>query len=159
MQLLTFFAAGHEYALSILDVREIAEYRPLTPVPSTPPWLRGVMNLRGTVVPVIDLASKLAMPAIEVTRTTCLLIVDVEIGGEKTVLAVMVGGVSSVVDLAESQVQAVPSFGPSVDVDCLLGMARVDEKLVLLLDIRKIVENGGVVAASSMLDAIEAVPS
>lgn len=159
MQLLTFFAGGHEYALSILDVREIAEYRPLTPVPSTPPWLRGVMNLRGTVVPVIDLASKLDMPPIDVTRTTCLLIVDVEIKGEKTILAVMVGGVSSVVDLAETAVQPVPSFGPSVDVDCLQGLARVDDKLVLLLDIRKVVETGGVLAAASMLEAVSAVAS
>ena len=159
MQLLTFFAGGHEYALSILDVREIAEYRPLTPVPSTPPWLRGVMNLRGTVVPVVDLASKLSMPPIDVTRTTCLLIVDVEISGERTVLAVMVGGVSSVVELTEAQLQPVPSFGPSVDVECLRGLARVNEKLVLLLDIRKIVESGGAVAAASMLDAISAVAS
>ena len=156
MQLLTFFAGGHEYALSILDVREIAEYRSLTPVPSTPAWLRGVMNLRGTVVPVIDLASKLSMPAIEVSRTTCLLIVDVEVGGEKTVLAVMVGGVSSVVDLPESEVQPVPSFGPSVDVQYVLGMARVEEKLVLLLDIRRIVATGGEIAAASLLDAITA---
>ena len=150
MQLLTFLAGGHEFALSILDVREIAQYRPLTPVPSTPSWLRGVMNLRGTVVPVIDLAVKLSMPSVEVTRTTCLLILEIEVNGERSVLAVMVDGVSSVVDLAEADIQPVPAFGPSVDVTSLLGMVRVNDRLVLQLDIRKILESSGVVAMAAL---------
>lgn len=154
-QLLTFFASGYEYAVSILNVREIAEYRALTPVPGTPAWIRGVMNLRGTVVPVIDLAAKLGMAAATITRRTCLLIVDVNVNAEAMVLAVMVDGVSRVVDLSPSDLQDVPSFGPRIDTTFLLGMTRLENRLVLLLDINRIVECEDVLATAAAFSAID----
>jgi purine-binding chemotaxis protein CheW len=159
VQLLTFIAGGQEFALSILDVREIAQYRPLTPVPSAPASLRGVMNLRGTVVPVIDLAVRLSLDAAAVSRTTCLLILDVEMKGQQSVVAMMVDSVSSVVDIAESEMHAVPSFGPAVDLPSLRGMIRIDQRLVLMLDIRRIVEADKAVVIADMLQAVEAAAS
>lgn len=158
-QLLTFFAAGHEYAISILHVREIAEYRPLTPVPGTPPWIRGVMNLRGTVVPAIDLAAKLGMDATAVTRRTCLLIIEATLEEEPVVLAIMVDSVSRVVDLSADELQDAPSFGPTIDVSFLVGMARIDERLVLLLDLTHIVETSSVLSAAALWTAIDATPN
>jgi purine-binding chemotaxis protein CheW len=154
-QLLTFFAGGYEYAVSILHVREIAEYRELTPVPGTPDWIRGVMNLRGTVVPAIDLAAKLGMPPTAITRRTCLLIIEVTVGGEETVLAIMVDGVSRVVDLAPADMQEVPSFGPRIDITFLLGMARIDNRLVLLLDIGNVVESADVLSAAALMSLVD----
>ena len=128
-QLLTFRAAGHEYGISILHVREIVECGALTPVPG-----RSVMdprgdNLRGTVVPAIDLAAKLGHAGDRGTRRTCLLIIEVTLGEEQTVLAVMVDSVSRVVDLSPDELQEVPSFGPKLDVGFLVGMARIEERL------------------------------
>lgn len=154
-QLLTFFAGGYEYAISILHVREIAEYRALTPVPGTPNWIRGVMNLRGTVVPAIDLAAKLGMPATATTRRTCLLIVEVEIDGDEAVLAIMVDGVSRVVDLSSTDLQEVPSFGTRIDIGFLVGMARLDKRLVFILDINRVVEAADALSAAALTSLVD----
>lgn len=148
-QLLTFLMGEDEYGISILRVREIAEYRTLTPVPTTPAWMRGVMNLRGTVVPVVDLAAKLGLERTQVSRRTCLIIVEMDADGERVVIAVMVDGVSRVVDVAPSDIQEPPAFGLAVDF--VPGLVRVDERLIVLLDLTSILSTAELVDAAALL--------
>ena len=151
-QLLTFLIAEDEYGISILRVREIAEYRSLTPVPKTPPWMRGVMNLRGTVVPVVDLAAKLGLEQTRVSRRTCLVIVDMEVDGENVVIAVMVDGVSRVVDVPRGDIQEPPPFGLAVDF--VPGLVRVDDTLIVLLDLPAILSSAELVDAGALLPVL-----
>jgi purine-binding chemotaxis protein CheW len=137
-QYLGFVVADEEYAIGILRVREILEYDTITRVPTTPPSIRGVINLRGRVVPVVDLAVKLGLPASTVTKRTCIVVVEVDLSGERAVMGVLADAVSQVVDLADSEVEPPPSFGTHGHVDCLLGMGRAGKKFVLLLDIDKL---------------------
>src|SRR5882724_12144984 len=122
-QYLTFFLAGEEYAISILQVTDIIECGVVTRVPGTPQSIRGVHNLRGTVVPVIDLPVKFGLPATEITRRTCVVIVEIRVDDEALVMGVMADSVHQVVDLGPDQIQPAPTFGPRVRVDCIQGMA------------------------------------
>lgn len=131
-QLLTFLVGDGEYGVSILRVREIAEYRALTPVPMTRPWMRGVMNLRGTVVPVVDLGARLGLDPTRVSRRTCLVIVEMEAEGEAVVIAVMVDSVSRVVEVLDEDIQEPPAFG--LNADFVPGLVRSGGELIMLLD-------------------------
>jgi purine-binding chemotaxis protein CheW len=137
-QYLTFALAGEAYALGILRVREILEYDTLTTVPQTPPCIRGVINLRGSVVPVVDLAVKFGLPPTAITKRTCIIIVEVDLEGTQTVMGVMADAVSQVMDLAPADIEAPPAFGTQVRVDYLRGMGKVGKKFVLLLDIDRV---------------------
>jgi purine-binding chemotaxis protein CheW len=136
-QYLTFLIAGEEYAVSLLKVKEIIEYDVVTEVPQTPPWIRGVINLRGNVVAVIDLAVKFRLAASVPGRLTCIVILEVECEGA-TVMGVMADSVRQVIDLKPEEIEVPPSFGTRVKVDYLLGMARSGKKFCLLLDTEKI---------------------
>jgi len=151
-QLLTFLIGEDEYGISILRVREIAEYRPLTPVPMTPSWMRGVMNLRGIVVPVVDLAAKLGLEPARISRRTCLIILEIEVEDEKIVIAVMVDGVSRVVDVSGSDIQEPPPFG--LGIDFVPGLVRVDDRLIVLLDLTAILSSAELVDAAALLPAL-----
>jgi purine-binding chemotaxis protein CheW len=140
-QFLSFQLAGEEFAVGILKVREIIEYGPVTRVPTTPPWIRGVINLRGGVVPVIDLAVKFGLPAGEVTPRTCIVIVEVELGGERTFMGIVSDAVSQVMELRPQDIEPPPALGTRVRIDYLLGMARAERRFVLLLDIDKILSS------------------
>jgi purine-binding chemotaxis protein CheW len=144
-QLLTFLIGEDEYGISILRVREIAEYRTLTPVPMTAPWIRGVMNLRGTVVPVVDLAARLGLERTNVSRRTCLIIMEMDVETERVVIAVMVDGVSRVVDISPSDIQEPPPFG--LGIDFVPGLVRVDERLIVLLDLAAILSTTEILEA------------
>ena len=137
-QYLGFHLAGEECAVSILRVREIIEYEAVTRVPGTPPWVRGVMNLRGSVVPVIDLAVKLGLPETVVTKRTCIVVSEVDLDGERVVMGVVADAVSQVMDLAASEIEPPPAFGTAVRVDYLLGLGRLKDRFVLLLDIDRV---------------------
>jgi purine-binding chemotaxis protein CheW len=152
-QYLGFHVAGEEYAIGILRVREILEYDVVTKVPTTPPSIRGVINLRGSVVPVVDLAVKLGLPEIEVTKRTCIVVVEVNLSDQPTVMGVLADSVSQVIDLPASQVQPPPTFGTRVRVDCLLGMGQAGRKFVLLLDIDKLLSQDELAAAQSAAEA------
>jgi purine-binding chemotaxis protein CheW len=156
-QYLTFFLAGEEYAISILQVTDIIECGAVTRVPGTPAWIRGVHNLRGTVVPVIDLAIKFGLPATEITRRTCIVIVELRAGDETLIMGVMADSVHQVVDFTTEQIQPAPAFGPRVHVDCLLGMASSNGKFVLLLDIDRIFSSDEIVAAGSTIVAEDVI--
>jgi len=137
-QYLTFLLTGEEYAISILKVKEIIEYDTVTTVPKTPRWVRGVINLRGAVVPVLDLGLKFGLEERPVTKTTCIVIVEGQVEGQSTLMGVMADAVSQVMDIAAGDVQEVPTFGTRIKVDYLQGMAQLGKKFVLLLDIDKV---------------------
>jgi len=158
-QYLTFFLAGEEYAISILQVTDIIECGVVTRVPGTPQWIRGVHNLRGTVVPVIDLAVKFGLPATEITRRTCVVIVEIRVDDEALVMGVMADSVHQVVDLGPDQIQPAPTFGPRVRVDCIQGMASSNGKFIVLLDIERILTSDEILTAASTVVDESAQPA
>lgn len=137
-QYLTFMIGGEEYAVSLLKVKEIIEYDVVTEIPKTPEWVRGVINLRGNVVPVIDLAVKFRLAPSVAGKQTCIVITEVQCEGEATVMGVMADSVRQVIDLKPQEIEAAPSFGTRVNIDYLLGMARSGKKFCLLLDTEKV---------------------
>jgi len=137
-QHLTFHLAGEEYAIGILKVKEIIEYGTLTVVPQTPPFVRGVINLRGNVVPVVDLAIKFGMAQSPITDRTCIVIVEVALDGEHAVMGLMADSVSQVIDLPPGDILPPPAFGTRIKADFLHGMAKSANKFLLILDIDKL---------------------
>jgi purine-binding chemotaxis protein CheW len=131
---LTFTLDKEQYGLSIRRVMEILEYQQVTVVPGAPPSIRGVINLRGNVVPVVDLCGKFGLPTSAVTKWTCLVIVEATLGGDTTLLAVVADAVNDVVPFGPSDVAPVPSFGTRVRLEYLLGLGKLDAGFVLLLD-------------------------
>ena len=152
-QYFTFFLAGQEYAIGILKVKEIIEYCELTRVPKTPRHIRGVINLRGSVVPVVDLAVKFGMPECTVTNWTCIIIVEVDVEGEETVMGVIADSVNQVVDLMPDDIEPTPDFGTQVRVDHLLGMAKTGKKFVMILDIDRVLSTSEVQPIISLQSA------
>ena len=120
-------------------------------MPASPPWLRGVINLRGSVVPVVDLALKLGLPETAITRHTCIVILEAEVAGQRTVLGALTDSVNQVIDLARADIQPPPSFGAPVHPACLAGMAQAGPKFILLLDVDR------VLSTDQMLQVEEAV--
>lgn len=137
-QYLTFMIGGEEYAISLLKVKEIIEYDTVTQIPKTPEWIRGVINLRGSVVPVIDLAVKFRLAPSVAGKMTCIVITEVQSGDESAVMGIMADSVRQVIDLRPQDVEEPPTFGTRVKVDYLLGMARSGKKFCLLLDTEKV---------------------
>ena len=137
-QYLTFMISGEEYAVSLLRVKEIIEYDTVTQVPKTPEWIRGVINLRGSVVPVIDLAVKLRQPPSVAGKLSCIVITEVQSGDDSVVMGIMADSVRQVIDLKPQDIEEPPTFGTRIKVDYLLGMARSGKKFCLLLDTEKV---------------------
>lgn len=159
-QYLAFTLAGGEYAVGILKVKEILQYEELTRVPSTPRSIRGVLNLRGSVIPVVDLAVKFGLPEPAVTKRTCVLVVETAFGGVPTVMGLVADAVSEVIELGHDDVEAPPAFGTRVRVDHLVGMGKVGKKFVLLLDIDKVLsaDEQDLVAAAAQVPPPPAPP-
>ena len=137
-QYLTFFIRGEEYAAPILRVREIIEYETVTRVPTTPVHVRGVINLRGAVMPVLDLAAKFGHGETAPARTTCIVVVETRLREELLTVGLMADAVSEVVDIAATSIEPPPSFGTHVRIDFLTGMGKLEGRLVLMLDIDRI---------------------
>jgi purine-binding chemotaxis protein CheW len=153
-QYLTFLIAGEQYAVGVGHVKEIIGYDVPTKVPGTPPWIRGVINLRGLVVPVVDLAVKFGRPENEVTRRTCVVIVDVRMADGALTMGIVADGVSQVLELSADDIQPPPTFGMSVRVDYLLGLVTIGKQFALLLDIDRVLATDELLAAVSL----EALP-
>jgi purine-binding chemotaxis protein CheW len=119
-------------------VREIIEYDTVTVVPKMPAWVRGVVNLRGSVVPVVNLAAKFGMEEKPISKTTCIVIVETRFEEQDTILGLIVDAVSQVMELSPENIQPVPDFGTQVKMDYLLGMAQLGRKFALLLDVDKV---------------------
>ena len=137
-QYLTFRLAGEEYAVGILQVREIITYGSLTKVPHTPPSIRGVINLRGNVVPVVDLGAKFGLNASLVTDRTCIVIVEVHFNESHNVMGLIADSVNQVISLNQDDILPAPAFGTRVRVDYLRGLAQSCDKFVLILDIDRL---------------------
>jgi purine-binding chemotaxis protein CheW len=135
---LTFTLDSEEYGIGLLHVREIIEHQPITLVPNAPASLRGVINLRGAVVPVVDLAARFGLGACVIGRFTCTIIVDLVIDGEVTLLGLLVDSVDDVLTFAASDIVPPPTFGTRVRYDHLLGLGRRDAKFIVLLDATKV---------------------
>jgi purine-binding chemotaxis protein CheW len=155
-QFLTFFLGDEEYAVTVLKVTEIIGCSALTKVPGTPTWIRGVLNLRGAVVPVVDLSVKFGIGPTEITPRTCVVIIEIEHDGEKLVLGVMADAVSQVIELGADEIQPPPSFGPRVRVDCIQGMCNSNGRFVVLLDIDRVLSATEILAAAtSVIDEMD----
>ena len=144
-QFLTFRLAQEEYGVEILKVQEIKGYSAITPIPNTPAYLKGVMNLRGTIVPVVDLRSKFSMEQADYNQFTVIIVVTV---GAK-VMGLIVDAVSDVLSIPKGDIQATPDFGSAVDARYINGMAKAGEKLVVLLDIDRVMNGVSEAAAAA----------
>lgn len=137
-QYLIFSLASELFAVGTLRVREIIEYGNVTTVPMMPPFIRGVINLRGAVVPVIDLNARFGRSPTEVSRRTCVVISEVRTAGDTHVMGIMVDAVSAVRQIDSTTVKPAPSFGTSIRADFMDGMAQVNGQFVILLDLSKV---------------------
>jgi purine-binding chemotaxis protein CheW len=140
-QYLTFALGAEEYGVEILKIQEIKGYSPLTPLPNAPPYVKGVLNLRGTIVPILDLRAKFALAEVACTKAT--VIVVVQVGGQT--IGFVVDAVSDVLTVARDQIQPTPDLHGQIDTACLTGLApagEAGEKLVILLDIDKVLGAG-----------------
>ena len=138
-QYLSFDVAGTGYGLPILAVKEILQYEEPTRVPGAPASVRGVVNVRGAVVPVLDLAVKFGKPATAPTKRTCILVVEAQAGAERLTLGVLSDAVSEVLDLRQDDIEPPPAFGTGVRLDYLTGMGKVGKEFVLLLDVDRVI--------------------
>lgn len=134
-QFLTFILSGEEFAISIMRVKEIIEYRDLTNVPMVPSFISGAINLRGSIVPVINLAIKFAMPPADITRRTCVVIMEVAMEGMSTVMGVLVDKVLQVLDIPEGDIEPAPALGTKIRTDFIYGMGKLDDHFVVILDV------------------------
>lgn len=135
---LTFKLAGEEYAIDILKVKEIIGLMPITDIPRMPGYVRGVINLRGKVIPVVDLRTKFGLMSTEDTDETCIIVVDVARNGKSTQTGILVDTVSEVLDIAADQIEEAPSFGTAVNTDFIMGMGKIGESVKILLDVVKV---------------------
>jgi purine-binding chemotaxis protein CheW len=136
-QYLAFTMGGETFAMGIRAIKEVIQFDGLTQVPLVPPFVLGVINLRGAVVPVIDLFQRFGRPSIPVSRRTCVVILEVT-GEETAVLGVMVDNVSEVLEIAASEIEPAPAFGSDIRADFLQGVGKVGGKFVLLLDANQV---------------------
>jgi len=141
-QYLTFMLAGEMFAIGILAIKEIIEYHSLTEVPMMPDCVRGVINLRGAVVPVMDLLARFGRAPSPVTKRTCIVIVEVESDGERQVIGVVVDAVSEVLDIALADIEPAPAFGARIRTDFIHGMGKVRGKFVILLNVDHVLSLG-----------------
>ena len=137
-QFLTFSLDGEAFATEISRVREVLEYAQITPVPRSPDYMLGVINLRGNVVPIVDLRLQFGMAVREPDIDTCIIIVEIDIEGSTTVLGVLADSVQEVIDLSREQLEAVPSLGTRVNHEFIEAMGKVDGRFVIVLDMQKV---------------------
>jgi len=137
-QYLTFMLGNEVFAIGILAIKEIIEYSGLTVVPMMPPAVRGVINLRGAVVPVMDLAARFGKPATEVGKRTCIVIVEVISEHERQDIGVIVDAVNEVLDIAPGDIELPPSFGARIRNDFICGMGKVGNRFVILLNANRV---------------------
>ena len=137
-QYLTFKLEDEVFALDISKVREVLDFTTVTKVPRTPDFMRGVINLRGNVVPVVDMRLKFGMSMTEKTVNTCIIIVEVRVEGESTVLGALADSVQEVIDLEPEQIEAAPKIGTRLRTEFIKGMGKRDDHFIIILDIDKV---------------------
>ncbi len=137
-QYLTFTIGDEVFALEISKVREVLDYTTITKVPRMPDFLRGVINLRGNVVPVVDMRLKLGMGAVDRTVDTCIVIVELDIDGDMTQMGALADSVKEVIDLDTANIAPPPKLGTRLKTEFIKGMGRQDDKFLIILDIDRI---------------------
>ncbi len=135
---LTFMIGKEEFGVGVLKVREIMGIQDITAVPQTPSYVKGVINLRGKVIPVIDLRLKFGLPSIDYTQRTCIIVVQVKTGSNLLLMGIVVDEVSEVITLAPGDIEDTPDFGTNVATTYILGMAKIKDKVKILLDINEV---------------------
>ncbi|HHI03489.1 MAG TPA: chemotaxis protein CheW [candidate division Zixibacteria bacterium] len=138
---LTFKLAAEEYGLEILRVREIIGLMDITEVPQTPYYIRGIINLRGSVIPVMDLRLKFGMETTADTDQTCVIVVEINSGDKSIATGLVVDSVSEVLDIAGDQIEDSPSFGSDIDTNYILGIGKIGEMVKILLNIDKVLDD------------------
>lgn len=146
MKYLTFVLGKEEYGLEILSVKEIIGLMPITHVPRMPEFVRGVINLRGKVIPVVDLRLKFSMDKVDDTQETCIIVVDLE----STLMGVVVDKVSEVLDISAGEIEETPSFGVTLDTSFILGIGKTKNKVIILLDISRVLTAEDLAAVSQL---------
>ena len=150
-QYLTFTVATEVFAIAISAIKEIIEYRPPTEVPMMPPHIRGVINLRGRVVPVIDLAVRFGRAKGVASRRTCIVILEIHQEEQQQEIGVVVDAVSAVIDMADVDIEPPPKFGAKLRTDFISGMGKIEDKFVIILDVDKVLS----IAELSMLEGLD----
>ena len=151
-QYLTFTLGGEMFAVAILNVKEIIEYGTVTEIPMMPGFIRGVINLRGAVVPVIDLSCRFGGKATQVARRTCIVIIEMTEGDTKQDIGVMVDAVSEVLEIARADIEPPPAFGAKIRTDFISGMGKVNGKFVILLDVAKVLSVEEIAALTQVVE-------
>ncbi len=137
---LTFFLGGETYGIPVLKVREIISLLPITPVPQAPAYMKGVINLRGKVIPVVDLRTKFSLPEVEPTSNTCIVVVQVQgLEAQIKLIGTIVDTVEEVANITASDIEPTPDFGGAISVQYIRGMAKIKGSVKSLLDIDKII--------------------
>lgn len=144
---LTFQLGGEEFGVEILKVREIIGLMDITVVPRTPQSIRGVINLRGKIIPVVDLRVKFTMPTIEDTELSCIIVVDTQTDDRSSQMGILVDTVSEVLDIPMDHIEATPAFGSGVNTKFIRGMARIDNSVKILLSIEEVLNHVDLSAA------------
>jgi purine-binding chemotaxis protein CheW len=156
-QFLTFMLGGEMFAIGILAIKEIIEYDQLTAVPMMPECIRGVINLRGAVVPVVDLSARFGRGQSKVTKRTCIVIVEIESNGERQDVGVTVDAVNEVLEIPQTDIEPAPGFGANIRTDFIAGMGKLDGRFVIILDTDHVLSVEEVSALSGMHGAAEAM--
>ncbi|MBI5581083.1 MAG: purine-binding chemotaxis protein CheW [Deltaproteobacteria bacterium] len=138
---LTFSLASEEYGISILRIKEIIGMMPITSVPQTPEYIKGVVNLRGKVIPVMDLRLRFGMPVMGYTERTCIIVVEISGQAGMLQVGVVVDAVSEVLNVKSEDIAPTPSFGTQLNTDYILGMAKMDGGIKILLDITRVLSS------------------
>jgi len=142
---LTFSLAGEEYGIGILKIKEIIGMMSITTVPRTPPFVKGVINLRGKVIPVVDLRLKFGMEEMGYTERTCIIVVEIAGQGGSVLIGIVVDSVSEVLNIKATDIEETPTFGARLDTDYILGMAKMNGGVKILLDIDKVLSTDEII--------------
>jgi purine-binding chemotaxis protein CheW len=151
-QYLTFRIGEEDFALDVSHVREILEFTTVTKVPRTPDYMRGVINLRGSVVPVLDMRLKFGLTETMKTINTCVIVVEVDLDETKTVMGALVDSVQEVFELEAEQIEPPPKMGSGLKTEFIKGMGRKDDRFIILLDIDKLFSSEELASAGAVLD-------
>ena len=138
---LTFSLADEEYGISILKIKEIIGMMPITSVPQTPEFVKGVLNLRGKVIPVVDLRLRFGMESIDYTERTCIIVVEIQGRTNTIMMGIVVDSVSEVLNIKSEDIENTPTFGAKLDTQYILGMAKMEGGVKILLDIDRVLSN------------------
>ena len=148
---LIFRLGSEEFGTRVIKVREIMGMQDVTPVPHTPVFVKGVINLRGKVIPVIDLRLKFGLPPAEYTSRTCIIVVRTQLGEDQLMMGIVVDEVAEVLNLVATDIEDTPDFGPGVETPYLLGMAKVKDKVKILLDIDQVLNSQELLGLNSLM--------